>query len=548
MDKLETHKKAYKKTFDDPRRKREEQQAQIRKQQRDEQLIKRRQASEVSNLSDAGGNAAGGNVNTVSGNVYGVEHIPGLAQGLMSEDFNIQFEATQGLRRLLSREHNPPIQAVIDAGVIPRLVCFLGDYEHPNLQFEAAWTLTNISSGTTEQTCEVVRHGSVPKCVELLNSPKLEVKEQAIWTLGNIAGDSANCRDLVLKTGALPPILHLIAQEAGIIDGGNISALPNSTPGNKVSGKTSILRTATWTVNNLCRGRPSPPFELVSSALPILCRLLYYSDLEVMTDACWALSYISDGANDRIEAVLRSDACPRLVELLGHPSPLVQTPALRCVGNLVTGDDRQTQMVLSCGVVKYLLQLLSSPKKVIRKEACWTISNITAGNKEQIQEIIDNGLITPLVNLLNTAEFDVKKEAAWAISNATTGGTPQQIETLVNYGITKPLCDLLAIEDVKVIEVALEAIENILKVGALRQQERGLPENPFCTLVEQAYGLSRLEKLQEAPSKAIYEKAFHIIVSYFPYEYEDEAEEAQTAPQANFSFVNDAPQGGFRFD
>lgn len=521
MDKLETHKKAYKKTFDDPRRKREEQQAQIRKQQRDEQLSKRRQGNDVENNDISMG------INTQPGNMYGIEHIPALSQGIMSQEFNTQFEATQGLRRLLSREHNPPIQAVIDAGVIPRLVHFLSDYDHPNLQFEAAWTLTNISSGTTEQTCEVVRHGSIPKCVELLNSPKLEVKEQAIWTLGNIAGDSANCRDLVLRAGALPPILQLIALEIGPLDNNEqmMSMKSPNTAGGKVSGKTSILRTATWTVNNLCRGRPPPPFEMVSHSLPVLCRLLYFSDLEVMTDACWALSYISDGPNDRVEAVLRSDACPRLVELLGHPSPLVQTPALRCVGNIVTGDDRQTQMVLSCGAAKYLLQLLSSPKKVIRKEACWTVSNITAGNKEQIQEIIDNGLIVPLVNLLNTAEFDVKKEAAWAISNATTGGTVEQIEYLVNQGVIKPLCDLLSIEDAKVINVALEAIENILKTGAIRQHERGLQENPYCALVEQAYGLSRLEKLQEAPSKAIYEKAFHIIVSYFPYEYEDDHEE-----------------------
>ncbi|KAH8739525.1 importin alpha [Cryptosporidium ryanae] len=546
MDKLETHKKAYKKTFDDPRRKREEQQAQIRKQQRDEQLSKRRQGNDTNQdeVSMGGSNQ--------SGSVYTIDQIPILSQSLLSSDFNTQFEATQGLRRLLSREHNPPIQAVIDAGVIPRLVQFLGDYEHPNLQFEAAWTLTNISSGTTEQTHEVVRHGSVPKCVELLNSPKLEVKEQAIWTLGNIAGDSANCRDLVLKSGALQPILQLIALEIGSMDNGG-QMLNNSTNNNtsgKVSGKTSILRTATWTVNNLCRGRPPPPFEMVSGSLSILCRLLYFPDLEVMTDACWALSYISDGPNDRVEAVLRSDACPRLVELLGHPSPLVQTPALRCVGNIVTGDDRQTQMVLSCGAARYLLQLLSSPKKVIRKEACWTVSNITAGNKEQIQEIIDNGLIGPLVNLLNTAEFDVKKEAAWAISNATTGGTPEQIETLVNHGVIKPLCDLLSIEDAKVINVALEAIENILKIGAIRQHERGLQENPYCVLVEQSYGLSRLEKLQEAPSKAIYEKAFHIIVSYFPFEYEDEQEEILDSSNNNETeFKYDPSQNAnFKFE
>ena len=65
---------------------------------------------------------------------------------------------------------------------------------------------------------------------------------------------------------------------------------------------------------------------------------------QVLTDACWALSYLSDGQNDKIQAVIEAGVCQRLVELLIHSSPAVQTPALRTVGNIVTGDDLQTQV------------------------------------------------------------------------------------------------------------------------------------------------------------------------------------------------------------
>jgi hypothetical protein len=37
---------------------------------------------------------------------------------------------------------------------------------------------------------------------------------------------------------------------------------------------------------------------------------------QVLTDACWALSYISDGDNDRIDKVIEAGVCRRLVELL----------------------------------------------------------------------------------------------------------------------------------------------------------------------------------------------------------------------------------------
>lgn len=63
-----------------------------------------------------------------------------------------------------------------------------------------------------------------------------------------------------------------------------------------------------------------------------------------------------------------------------------------------------------------------------------------------------------------SAEFDIKKEAAWAISNATSGGTAEQLKYLVDVGAIKPLCDLLTVQDVRIVTVALEGLENILKV------------------------------------------------------------------------------------
>merc|ERR1712003_557116 len=109
--------------------------------------------------------------------------------------------------------------------------------------------------------------------------------------------------------------------------------------------------------------------------------------------------------------------------------------------------------------------------------ACWTISNITAGNKDQIQSVVDANVIPPLVNLLNSAEFDIRKEAAWAISNATSGGTPEQIKFLVQQGCIRPLCDLLSVNDTKIVTIALEGLENILKVGEEESKATGQPNS-----------------------------------------------------------------------
>lgn len=453
-----------------------------------------------------------------------LQQIPVLKEQLVSNDPNLQLQATVAFRKLLSMEKNPPIDEVIDAGVVPLFIQLLQNTDIPMLQFEAAWALTNIASGTSDHTEKVIKMGAVPVFINLLNNPNDDVKEQSVWALGNIAGDSAKCRNYVLQLGVLPPLLKVIAENP----------------------KISILRNATWTLSNLCRGKPIPDFHLVSPSLPILSHLLYNSDEEVLTDACWAISYLSDGPNDRIQAVINANVGRRLTELLMHSQPSVQTPALRTIGNIVTGNDEQTQVVINCSALTCLGNLLKHPKKSIRKEACWTISNITAGSKQQIKAVIDANLVPPLIEILSTSDFDVRKEAAWALSNATSGGTHEQIQYLVQQGCIKPLVDLLNVKDVRIITVALEGLANILKSGqALADEGDGI--NKYAEIIEEAGGAQMLVDLQYHKDKEIYEKTSEILEAYFEAEEDEDGEGADEDDSMQFGGGVQMPANGFNF-
>ena len=111
--------------------------------------------------------------------------------------------------------------------------------------------------------------------------------------------------------------------------------------------------------------------------------MLKENDIEdILIDVCWAMSYLSDGGEQRIPVILETNILTRLVQLLTHPNIAIAVPCLRTIGNIVTGNDEQTQMVIEAGACQALNEIMFHKKKTVRKEVCWSVSNITAGNPQ----------------------------------------------------------------------------------------------------------------------------------------------------------------------
>lgn len=491
---------------DEMRRRRNEVTVELRKNKREESLQKRR-------------NVPIGDSTDEEEMVHSTDLLS-LVQNAQSPDPTIKLQAVQRARKMLSSDRNPPIDSLMESGILPILVQSLQCDDDTQLQFEAAWALTNIASGTSAQTKAVVEAGAVPYFLQLLHSKQQNVCEQAVWALGNVIGDGPGLRDYVIQLGVVQPLLSFITPDVQL----------------------AFLRNVTWVIVNLCRSKdPPPPVDTIKQLLPALGFLIHHADTNILIDTVWALSYLTDGGNEQIQLVIDSGVVPHLIPLLSHKDAKLQTAALRAVGNIVTGTDEQTQVVLNCDALSHFPALLSHPKEKICKEAVWFLSNITAGNKIQVQAVIDAGLLPKIIENLSKGEFQTQKEAAWAVSNLTISGSREQIAAMIQEGVVPPFCNLLTCQDTQVIQVTLDGISNMLKMA-------GDEVESLTNLIELCGGLDKIEHLQNHENLEIYKVAYEIIEHYFSDEPEDEDIMPQST-EAGFQFdpSQSIPSEGFKF-
>ena len=187
--------------------------------------------------------------------------------------------------------------------------------------------------------------------------------------MGNIAGDNAAYRDLIIKNGVLAPLLNALQTHTADL---------------------SLIRNGSWMISNLCRHKaPKVDLDKIECIFPTLNRFIYHRDDKVVLNACWALSYLTDGPDERIERVIKHLDMNRLEKLTRQDNKDLLLPVIRIIGNIASGNDSQTQLIIDFNIIDQLAGFLKPnflfPKVSLRKELFWTLSNIAGGTESQQQ-------------------------------------------------------------------------------------------------------------------------------------------------------------------
>eukprot|EP00053_Salpingoeca_punica_P012799 m.114954 g.114954 ORF g.114954 m.114954 type:complete len:530 (+) comp16042_c0_seq1:257-1846(+) len=502
------------------RTKRRDYNVELRKQSRADQLMKKRQLDddpEALSIQQANELLEKTQQQLANSNDPFDKELSVIIRGILNDaEPAFQYECTRLCRKMVSRAVSPPIKAVVNTGIVPKIVQMLSWDDKPNIQFEAAWVLTNIASGSSDETAIVYNAGALPHLLRLLNSANSDVREQAVWALGNIVGDGSALRDKVLEAGGLELVMAILQR-------------PDSS--------LNVIRNGTWTLSNFCRGKdPRPDFAHVSKCLPMLLDLIAYNDEPTRVDAVWAVAYISDNTQENLDYILSTRVHFLLAELLRvTQSPDLILPILRALGNITTGSNDQTQEIVNLRIVELFPTIMNNQPDNIRKEAAWVISNIAAGTPDQIQYLIGCNILPALIRAGEGGDFRVRKEVSWALVNMVFRGTVEQCTVVVDAGALPMLVSMLHLGSSD--RHILDGLSAILLAGTKngRLQE-------YINIIDAKQGVEKLENLCNNASDTISKQASQILDTYF-------AADDDVVPMHDpnsFAFGADIPHGGYR--
>ncbi|GAB4844811.1 hypothetical protein Ancab_038199 [Ancistrocladus abbreviatus] len=308
--------------------------------------------------------------------------------------------------------------------------------------------------------------------------------EKALKSIERIASMSERHMQTVLSTSVLTPLLALFEDD---------------------KSTRNLLNLASHTLTILFRGELS--LYQVNSALPTVRKLILLDTVgdaaKLCLDGLLALTYLTYGPNEYIQAILEADICQRLIIIMSLPGTRFVELALGIVYHLCLVD---FQVPLENQLLPALHNVLTNQRaENILMDVCWVL-----------WMLIDAEFIPHLLNILkrdDVYDADLQSLVVDVILYAIENGSVEQIKSLVNQGCLTEFFKFMdcACEDTRYL--CLDGIRKILEMG---HDNRVDGVNEFALIFDQLGGFDTMDELLDDLHQETRELARLILDSFDP--------------------------------
>lgn len=309
------------------------------------------------------------------------------------------------VRYELSQIGSPPAARVVAAGIHKQLLHFLtSPYKiHQKLQVNCAWSLSNIAgAGKDQGDCvgPLIGEGFMSVFLEILESPDIELAEQALWGLGNICYHSQHIRDLLVENNFIDA-LDLFSQREDLTE--------------------DLIDHWVWCVAALFEFNPVPEFPYVYS---LLAKVNDFTETYFAKTGFWSVCILCnflEGSEDE-----EINECICFTNIIHFAADVICTKdekneelllnSLQLIGTLASCSYESVldSLLEIPQILKGLYFCLLTKNEEIQREAIWALSNCLGGTAEQVRKVnTQNNLILPKLLELMDSQNPKVLELLW---------------------------------------------------------------------------------------------------------------------------------------
>ncbi|KAM3129909.1 hypothetical protein pb186bvf_018018 [Paramecium bursaria] len=425
-----------------------------------------------------------------------INDLESLIQNICSDDLLKVHYGITGIRNIISQIENiQHIQRIIDQNVIPKIFQLIRQNAHPLIVKQAAWTITNLLSGTKEQTQFIIILGVLEILLQLLYSKHQDIAELAVWGLSNMVAESTHTDQIIQHIDQI----NLIYQNA-----------------NKDGKQTCI-----WTISNIIKYLPqnlqNGYKQQIHDCVPIICDFIikfpnYFDYLYDSYVTLYEICQILHNHKVGITQIFSLEIVPVLIERLNHQSEERFIGILLQILQILIQYDKDDYIMKNISTKIPLL--LGHHNLEIRQKTLNILMKYN--NRKQISEE-DVLLVQKICLIIQQDDLFTKKQSIKVLINYLKNPQFSVILAQTKSMIVSLIIPFLSDDKIEEIIEIFDLLEQFLQLGEFHKillQEYQIDENPCLVELQNQGGVEIIEQLQLHHHFQVYDRVIKIITKF----------------------------------